>query len=726
MSRAHQGEIVQCVYKLDGLHCPSCAAKIEQAAAQVDGVVQASIDFAAGKITVNGVKERHQEIKREIERLSQEIEPGVKLREEHSPGHAHEHGHGHDHAAQTLITLVAAMVLFGGGLLLPLPPAGKAALLMASYLLAGLPILQAAWLNIRRGRVFDENFLMTVATLGALAIKEIPEAAAVMLFYRTGEYLQDLAVDRSRRSISALIAVRPDKARVVRGTDVVEVPVEAVAPGDELMVQPGERIPVDGTILTGLTSLDTAALTGESAPRDAGEGDPVLAGFINLSGMIRIRADKPAAESAISRILHLVENAASRKAPTEEFITRFARFYTPVVVGVAALLAVVPPLVIPGAALSDWVYRALVFLVISCPCALVVSIPLGFFGGIGAASKAGVLVKGSNYLQALHEVDTVVFDKTGTLTSGTFTVDGVKSVPGTAPEYVLQMAAWAESLSNHPIARSIVQAWGRELDPAAVEDFQELTGLGIAAAINGQSVVCGSVRLMHKLGIQGEFFTHHGQAVHVAVDGKYVGAVLLSDTPKHDAQWALMRLKELGAKETIMLTGDSAAAAAHAGRLLGIADVRSELLPGDKLAELEKILASRTRRGRVAYVGDGLNDAPVLARADVGIAMGGLGQDAAIEAADVVIMTDEPSKVADAVAIARRTNKIVRQNIILAIGVKFLVLGLGALGLTTLWGAVFADVGVTLLAVLNSIRATRLPSDPYPTNQVPMAKTLVN
>jgi Cd2+/Zn2+-exporting ATPase len=728
MPRANQDELVQCVYKLEGLHCPSCAAKIEGAAAKVEGVAQASIDFAAGRLTVNSLKSKQTEIKTEIERLSQEIEPGVKLREEHSHAHNHEDEHGHAHhrdSSESLLALGAALALFAGGLLLPLPQVGKTVLLLASYLLAGFPILRSALLNLRRGRVFDENFLMTVATLGALVIRETPEAAAVMLFYRTGEYLQNLAVDRSRRSISALIALRPDQARVVRNGTALEVPAGEVIPGDELLVQPGERIPVDGTILTGLSSLDTAALTGESVPRDAGEGDHVLAGFINLSGMIRMRAERPASDSAISRILDLVENAAARKSPTEEFITKFARYYTPAVVGVAALLALLPPLFIPGAAFADWVYRALVFLVISCPCALVVSIPLGFFGGIGAASKAGVLVKGSNYLQALHEVDTVVFDKTGTLTSGEFTVDHVESVPGVKGEYVLQMAAWAESMSRHPIALSIVEAWGGEFDPTAVGDFQEITGLGISATIQGHQIACGSQRLMQHLGITGEFFSHHGQAVHVAVDGKYVGAVLLSDTPKRDAEAALTRLKELGAKQAIMLTGDSAAAAAQAGEMLGIADVRSELLPGDKLTELEKILAG-TRKGRVAYVGDGINDAPVLARADVGIAMGGLGQDAAIEAADVVIMTDEPSKVADAVAIARRTNKIVRQNIVLAVGVKLLVLSLGALGLTTLWWAVFADVGVTVLAVLNSIRATRLPAKQYPTNRTLTAKAIAN
>lgn len=651
----------------------------------------------------------------------------ARLNHQHQHGHAHDHEHGHDEdARKELPVLVAALVLFGAGVLLPLPELGKAFLLVASYLSAGLPILQAAWRNLRRGQVFDENFLMTVATIGALAIREIPEAAAVMLFYRTGEYLQDLAVDRSRRSISALIAMRPDKARVIRNGAAVEVPVAEVVPGDELLVQPGERIPADGTVLSGLSSLDTSALTGESAPRDAAEGDQVLAGFINLSGTMRIRADKPAGESAVARILDLVEHAAARKSPTEEFITKFARYYTPAVVAFATLLAVFPPLIVPGAAFSDWLYRSLVFLVISCPCALVVSIPLGFFGGIGAASKAGVLVKGSNYLQALHEVDTVVFDKTGTLTSGSFNVDRVESVPGVEPQYVLQMAAMAESASNHPVARSIVQAWDGEVDPAAVKDFRELTGLGISADVGGHKVLCGSARLMSHMGITGEFIPHHGQAVHVAVDGRYIGAVLLSDTPKRDAQAAVDRLKKLGTKRTIMLTGDSSAAAAHAGQMLGIDDVRSELLPGDKLNELEKIIAANSRKGRVAYVGDGINDAPVLARADVGIAMGGLGQDAAIEAADVVIMTDEPSKVADAVEISRRTNKIVRQNIVLALGVKLLVLSLGAVGMTTLWAAVFADVGVTLLAVLNSIRATRLPSRRYPTKRPFAAKNVVN
>lgn len=708
MSVIQRQETVKSTFRLEGLHCANCAAKIEQAAAEMDGVSSASLDFAAGRITINSDRSKQVSLKAELERLAQSIEPGVKIHDENSH---HEHTHVPDpDARRVLMSLALALALFGAGLVLPFPQIWRKGLMLISYLLAGFPVLKAAWLNIRQGQVFDEHFLMSIATLGALAINEFPEAVAVMLFYRTGEYLQDLAVNRSRRSISALIAVRPDKARVVHEHGIHEISVEQVRPGDELLVQPGERVPVDGVILSGLSSLDTAALTGESVPKDLGEGDQVLAGYINLSGLLRMRAERPASESAISRILDLVENAAARKAPTEEFITKFARYYTPAVVGIAVLLACLPPLVVPGAAFSDWLYRALVFLVISCPCALVVSIPLGFFGGIGAASKAGVLVKGSNYLQALHEVDSIVFDKTGTLTSGKFTVDRVQAVPGIDPDYVLKMAATAESMSHHPIARSIVTAYGQEIDKNAVEDFQDHAGFGISARIEGQDVVVGSARLMEHLGIEGRLFSHAGQTVHVAVDGRYIGAVFLSDTPKKDAQDAVNRLRHLGVKQTVILTGDSAPAAVEAGAAIGINDVRSELLPEDKLAELEKIIGSRIGKGKVAYVGDGINDAPVLARADVGIAMGGLGQDAAIEAADVVIMTDEPSKLADAIAIARRTNRVVWQNIILALGVKLFVLALGAIGHATLWEAVFADVGVTLIAVLNSIRTTRAPA----------------
>lgn len=708
MSVIQREETVKSTFKLEGLHCASCAAKIEQAAAEMEGVSGAFLDFASGRITIDSDKSKQASLKTDLERLAQSIEPGVKIKDERF---YQEHTHQHNpEARRVLIHLGTALALFGAGLALPASEVFKNGLLLVSYLLAGFPVLKAAWLNLRRGQVFDEHFLMSIATLGALAINEFPEAAAVMLFYRTGEYLQDLAVDRSRRSISALIAVRPDKARIMQNDVIQEIPVEQVQPGDELLVQPGERVPVDGVILSGLSSLDTAALTGESVPKDLGEGDQVLAGYINLSGLLRMRAQRPAAESAIARILDLVENAAARKAPTEEFITKFARYYTPAVVGIALLLAALPPLFIPGAVFSDWLYRALVFLVISCPCALVVSIPLGFFGGIGAASKAGVLVKGSNYLQGLHEVDSVVFDKTGTLTSGQFAFDGVQNVPGVEPNYVLKMAAVAESMSNHPIARSIVVAYGQDIDKNLVEEFRDMAGFGISARIEGKEVVVGSTRLMEHLGIEGKFFSHPGQTVHVAVDGQYIGAVFLSDVPKTDAQDAIRRLSDLGIKHTVILTGDSALAAAQAAADLGISDVRSELLPEDKLTELERIMSSETRKGKVAYVGDGINDAPVLARADIGIAMGGLGQDAAIEAADVVIMTDEPSKVADVITIARRTNRIVWQNIVLALGVKFFVLALGALGQATLWEAVFADVGVTLIAVLNSVRATRVPT----------------
>lgn len=683
-------------FYLEGLACTNCATKIQQAAEKLDGVSEAIVDFSKSKIIVEAEPGRNGNLKSEIEEIVAAIEPHVVVGEKPQQKEKPE-------------ILTGRNIAFGLGLIgffiaLFLPEGTmKISLFIISYLLAGFEIIQQAWFNIRQGQIFDEHFLMSVATLGAIAIGEYPEAAAVMLFYRTGEFLQSLAVDRSRRSISALIAIRPEIAHRKHGDEIQDIAVEDVQIGDLLVVQPGERIPVDGVVVNGFSSLDTSALTGESVPRAAVEGDTVLAGCINLNGLLTIQAAKPASESAVSRILDLVENATANKAPTEDFITSFARYYTPVVVGIALLIAVIPPIVSSQALFSDWLYRALVFLVISCPCALVVSIPLGFFGGIGGASRQGVLVKGSNYLQALHEVDTVVFDKTGTLTSGSFVVHEIKSVDPFTEETILELAAHAESVSNHPIARSVVDAYEGVIDKEAIETFQELTGLGIEAQIRGHHILAGNTRLLEKHGIHVRDEAQ-GTGVYVAIDNQYAGLITIVDHPKADAAQTIQGLKELGIKNIIMLTGDTEQTAKTIGDQLGIDDVRAELLPHDKVTELETIMAAHHTKGKVAFVGDGINDAPALARADVGIAMGALGSDAAIETADVVLMTDEPGRVVDAVVIARRTNRIVWQNIALALGVKLAVLVLGALGMATLWEAVFADVGVTILAVLNSVR----------------------
>ncbi|HHY10677.1 MAG TPA: cadmium-translocating P-type ATPase [Firmicutes bacterium] len=684
------------VFHLQGLDCASCAAKIETAAAKLADVESAVVDFSAGRIVIDAEKDNSSEIKFALQEIVSSIEPHVIVTDRK------------DTAKPELVT--ARNILFMLGLLSFFTalffPAGsfKNGLFSLAYFLAGAEVILQAVKNIRQGQIFDEHFLMSVATIGALAIGEFPEAASVMLFYRTGEFLQSIAVDRSRRSIAALIAIRPEIAHRKVGDALEDIPVEKVRIDDILLVRPGERIPVDGTILAGFSALDTSALTGESMPRTVAEGEDVLAGAINLSGLLTIKARKVAADSTVARILDLVENAAVNKAPTEDFITSFARYYTPVVVGIAVLIAAIPPLFISGAAFNDWFYRALIFLVISCPCALVVSIPLGFFGGIGGASRQGILVKGSNFLQALQEVDTVVFDKTGTLTSGKFSVEKVTAAGGFQEDEVLEMAAFAESVSSHPIARSITEAYPQEIDPVEIESFEELSGLGVRAQWRGREILVGSKRLLAKEGISIEETAENPQ-VYVAAEGQFAGTISLVDRPKKGAKQAIAELKEHGIKNIVMLTGDAYRAAKAVGDELGIFDVRAELLPEDKVAELARIMDNGRPKGKVAFVGDGVNDAPAIARADVGIAMGALGSEAAIETADVVLMNDEPLDVAKALKTARRTNRIVWQNISLAFAVKLIVLSLGAFGLATLWEAVFADVGVTILAVLNSVRS---------------------
>nr|WP_256718149.1 heavy metal translocating P-type ATPase [Paenibacillus borealis] len=637
--------------------------------------------------------------------------------EAHNHDHAHDEAHGHSHSHEhgegdtrkILLRLGAGGILAAAGMFLPVSGFPELLIFLAAYLIVGGEVIWSAARNIVRGQVFDENFLMALATIGAFAIGEYPEGVAVMLFYQVGELFQGLAVNRSRRSITALMDIRPEFAFLKEGEKLRKVSPEEVAVGDIIVIKPGEKVPLDGTILEGSAMMDTSALTGESVPRSAEPGAQVLSGFINRNGVITVQVTQTFGESAVSKILELVQNASSNKAKTENFITKFARAYTPVVVITALLLAVLPPLFISGATFSDWIYRALVFLVISCPCALVVSIPLGFFGGIGAASRNGILVKGSNYLEALNDVKIVVFDKTGTLTKGQFKVTGIFPAEGIAESGLLRLAAYAESHSPHPIAESIRSAYGADIPGEAIADYNEISGHGIAVTVEGRAVLAGNARLMEREGISSGTPEVSGTIVHIAVDKQYAGYLVISDEVKDDSLQAIRKLKALGIRKTVMLTGDASSVAEAVGRQLGIDEIHAELLPQHKVEAVERLEKEKSQREKIIFVGDGINDTPVLARADVGIAMGGLGSDAAIEAADIVIMTDEPSKIAEAIGIAKRTRSIVWQNIIFALAVKAIFLLLGAFGIATMWEAVFSDVGVTVLAVLNSIRALQVP-----------------
>ncbi|MCR3922668.1 MAG: heavy metal translocating P-type ATPase, partial [Firmicutes bacterium] len=648
-----------------------------------------------------------QNVEEEIKRIVSLYEPGVMVtKEEVLPQNLGEKDEsGGTRTAQ--IRLGVGVLFYLAALLLHLLPMLDLILFIISYLLIGGEVVIRALRNIIRGQVFDENFLMTIATVGAFAIHEYPEAVAVMLFYQIGEFFQEIAVNRSRRSIRALLDIRPDYANLKRGDDVVQVSPEDVAIGDMIMIKPGERVPLDGKIIEGISLMDTSALTGESLPRDVKPADEILSGFVNTSGVLHVEVTQVFGESTVAKILELVQNASSKKAPTENFITKFARYYTPVVVIVAAALAIIPPLVFPGATFSMWLYRALVFLVVSCPCALVVSIPLGFFGGIGGASRSGILVKGGNYLEALNNVGTVVFDKTGTLTKGVFKVTAVVPSAGISHEQLVEAAALAEAYSTHPIATSILESYPLEVSQERIDSYEEIAGHGTKVVVNGKTILAGNSKLMQQANIPIQPLALAGTVVHVAIDDLYAGYVLISDEVKDDSVSALQQLREIGVKKIVMLTGDSKVVAAKVAEVLTLDDYHAELLPHEKVARMEEIYASKGK-GNLIFVGDGINDAPVLARADVGVAMGGLGSDAAIEAADVVLMTDEPSKLVTAIKIARRTKKIVWQNIILALVVKGVVLALGAGGLATLWEAVFADVGVAVLAILNSMRVMKI------------------
>ena len=583
-------------------------------------------------------------------------------------------------------------------------------LFIISYLIVGFEIIKKALRNIIRGKVFDENFLMTIATIGAFGIGEYPEAVAVMLFYQVGELFQSYAVDKSRKSISSLMDIRPDFANVEKEGKVEKVDPDDVEVGDIIIIKPGEKVPLDGVILEGKSSLDTKALTGESLPRSVTEGEEILSGCINLNEVLRVETTKEYGQSTVSKILDLVENASSKKSKSENFITKFARYYTPIVVIIALFLAIVPPLLIDGATFSDWIYRALSFLVVSCPCALVISIPLSFFGGIGGASKMGILIKGSNYLEAISKAEIVVFDKTGTLTQGNFEVQKIVAI-NISQEELLKTVAYAENYSNHPISLSVKNAYSRKINETDIQSTQELSGMGIVARISDKDIIVGNEKLMKEEEIEFSKTDDVGTVLYVAIDNKYVGYILIADKIKDDAKKAIEELKKNNVKETVMLTGDKKSVGEDVAQKLGLDKVYTELLPDGKVKKVEKLLKEKSENGKLVFVGDGINDAPVLALADIGVAMGGLGSDAAIEAADVVIMTDEPSKIVNTIKLSKKTMRIVKENIVFAIFVKVLILMLSAIGLSTMWEAVFADVGVSVIAIINALRVLRVKNN---------------
>nr|WP_243414637.1 heavy metal translocating P-type ATPase [Sporosalibacterium faouarense] len=693
-----------------GLSCASCSTKIEDKVKGLKGVNNAYVDFANGKLVIEGNKRELDRITKEATEIIKKIEPDVDVVVEdnndskNTSKSSQENSHGISDNKKELIRLLVGAGFFGAAMISNFSFWTEFTLFFISYVLVGGEVVLKAFRNILRGQVFDENFLMTIATVGAFIVGEFAEGVAVMLFYQAGEFMQDLAVNRSRRSIAELMDIRPDYANLKVGEDTKKVSPEEVEIGDLIIVKPGEKVPLDGEVVEGSSMLDTSALTGESVPREVEAGNEVLGGFINKNGLLTVKVSKEFGESTVAKILDLVQNASSKKAPTENFITKFARYYTPVVVFGALALAIVPPLVIEGATFSEWIYRALVFLVISCPCALVVSIPLGFFGGIGGASKNGILVKGGNYLEALNSVETVVMDKTGTLTKGVFKVTKISTINDFSMDKLIKYAAYTESYSNHPIATSILKAYGDEIDKKEISNYNEISGHGIKATVKGKEVLAGNVKLMKKENIKYNEVDEAGTVVHIAIDRQYVGYILISDEIKEDSKNAIIGLKEVGVKQIVMLTGDNSRVANKVAQELGLDKVYAELLPQHKVEKVEMLEREKTKKCKLIFVGDGINDAPVLARADIGVAMGGLGSDAAIEAADVVIMTDEPSKIVSAIKIAKRTRKIVWQNIIFSLGVKGIFLILGALGYATMWEAVFADVGVTIIAVLNAMR----------------------
>lgn len=716
---------------LKGLDCANCANKIENKVNKLESVEEAVLNFSLSLLIVS-LKENSDvnRVEEEIKTIVSKLEPDVivskynnNIKEKKNvctseccSGHAHdieekhEESHDHDHSEgislRDKVSLAIGFILFAIAIFIGEEKSYVPYIYALSYVLVGGKVVLSAIRNIFRGQVFDENFLMTVATLGAFAIGNHPEGVAVMIFYEIGELFQSYAVNRSRKSISSLMDIRADYANLITDGEEKKVDPSEIKIDDIIVIKPGERVPLDGIVIEGNSSLDTSALTGESLPRNIELNDEILAGVINLTGVIRVKVTKEFGESTVSRILELVQNASSKKAQTEKFITKFARYYTPVVVLSAVALAMIPPLVVEGALFSDWVYRALIFLVVSCPCALVVSIPLGLFAGIGGASKNGVLIKGGNYLEALKDVETVVFDKTGTLTKGVFKVVKINTNNIEESE-LLRIAATGESFSNHPIAQSILKAYGNEVDKSIISNYEEISGNGIKVNIDNKEVLLGNYKLMNSNGIKYNNSEEIGTVVHVVVEGEYKGSILIADEVKEDSKEAIEMLKKIGVKKCVMLTGDNKKVAEKIAEELGLDEVYAELLPTDKVVMVEKLLKEKSEKGKLAFVGDGINDAPVLARADVGVAMGGIGSDAAIEAADVVLMRDNPSSLVDAIEIGRKTNRILWQNIIFSLGVKIAVLIPAAIGIANMWEGVFADVGVTLIVVLNSMRALR-------------------
>lgn len=711
----------ECMLSIEGLDCPNCAAKVERKINTLEGIKEATVDFLGKKIVVLADEISENELVELIQTEVDKIEDGVKVFvPKVQAGESSSEG---EDTGKIKKKLLIGGVLFVLGIFVPktlfIP---KLAVFLVSYLVIGGDVLLSAFKNILNGQVFDENFLMAIATIGAFAIGEYPEGVAVMLFYQLGELLQGIAVNNSRKSIVSLMDIRPDYANIKVGEGIKKVSPEEIKVGEIIVVKPGEKVPLDGKIVKGASTFDTSALTGESLPREAKAGDDVLSGFINKNGLIEIQVAKVFSESTVSKILYLMENAGSKKSKTENFITKFARYYTPVVVITALIVAIFPPLLIQGATFSDWIYRALIFLVVSCPCALVISIPLGFFGGIGGASRHGILIKGTNYLEVLNNLESVVMDKTGTLTKGIFKVTEVNTENNikindfqnnktelTKP-LLLKYAAHIEKFSNHPIAQSIVAEYENsvsKVDENVVKDFEEISGFGIKVNINNHQFLAGNSKLMNLGNITFDKKENLGTVIYLAADGKYIGNILISDEVKEDSARAIKGMKENGVKEIVMLTGDNEAIGKNIAEKLGIDKVFTELLPNEKVEKLEEIYKTKSEKGKVAFAGDGINDAPVLARADLGIAMGGAGSDAAIEAADVVIMNDEPSKIVTAIKIAKKTKEIVWQNITIAFAVKIVVMALGLFGDATMWEAVFADVGVALLAVLNATRVLR-------------------
>ena len=711
----------ECMLSIEGLDCPNCAAKVERKINTLEGIKEANVDFLGKKIVVLADEISENELVELIQTEVDKIEDGVKV---FVPKvQAGESSSEEEDTGKIKKKLLIGGILFVLGIFVPktlfIP---KLAVFLVSYLVIGGDVLLSAFKNILNGQVFDENFLMAIATIGAFAIGEYPEGVAVMLFYQLGELLQGIAVNNSRKSIVSLMDIRPDYANIKVGEGIKKVSPEEIKVGEIIVVKPGEKVPLDGKIVKGASTFDTSALTGESLPREAKAGDDVLSGFINKNGLIEIQVAKVFSESTVSKILYLMENAGSKKSKTENFITKFAKYYTPAVVITALIVAIIPPLLIQGATFSDWIYRALIFLVVSCPCALVISIPLGFFGGIGGASRHGILIKGTNYLEVLNNLESVVMDKTGTLTKGIFKVTEVNAENNikindfqnnktelTKP-LLLKYAAHIEKFSNHPIAQSIVAEYENsvsKVDENVVKDFEEISGFGIKVNINNHQFLAGNSKLMNLENITFDKKENLGTAIYLAADGKYIGNILISDEVKEDSARAIKGMKENGVKEIVMLTGDNEAIGKNIAKKLGIDKVFTELLPNEKVEKLEEIYKTKSEKGKIAFVGDGINDAPVLARADLGIAMGGAGSDAAIEAADVVIMNDEPSKIVTAIKIAKKTKEIVWQNITIAFAVKIVVMALGLFGDATMWEAVFADVGVALLAVLNAARVLR-------------------